>query len=54
MTSVGSGDVCSAPDGALARFAYTFVRVQIDVVSALVRLLRNGSQGSALPQEEQW
>jgi hypothetical protein len=54
MASVGSADVCSVPAGALARLAYTFVRAQFDVVSALVRLLRNRSQGSAIPEEEQW
>jgi hypothetical protein len=54
MTSIGSADIRSAPVGALAMVAYAFVRAQFDIVSALARLLRNGSRGSAMPEEEQW
>jgi hypothetical protein len=54
MTFVGSVDVSSARAGVLARLAGIFVRNQLDVVSSLVRLLRNGSRVSAMPEEEQW
>jgi hypothetical protein len=54
MTSVDTADVCSASAGTLARLAYTFVRTQFDIVSSLVRLLRNRTRGSAIPEEEQW
>jgi len=54
MTSVSSADVCSVPAGALARLAYTFVRAQIDIVSVLMRLLRNQFRGTAILEEEQW
>ena len=54
MTSIGSAEMCGAPVRALARLAYSFVRAQFGMVSALAQLLRNGSRGSARPEEEQW
>ena len=54
MTSIDTADVCSASAGTLARLAYIFVRTQFDVVSSLVRLLRNRLRSSVMPEEEQW
>jgi hypothetical protein len=54
MTSIGSAQVRGAPVKALARLAYSFVRAQFGMVSALAQVLRNGSRRSARPEEEQW
>ena len=54
MSHVDARSTTAAHVGALARFAYGFVKDHLESVAALSRLLRRAQRGSRDLEEGQW